>query len=367
VGIVLMSALGDVTLGLPVAMAIRRAHPTVHLTWIVQRGPDALLHGHPAVDELVHFDRRGGIGAYRDVARRLAQRPFDVLLDLQVAIKAGLVTRLARAAEKWGIDRGRSRDGNWLFTTHHVPPRPRRHMADQFLEFLAPLGIAAEPVAYGLSPTAAARDAAGAYVAEAASRELVAVVVASSAAMKNWDATRLGAACVALVRDFGLLPVLCGGPSDAEREAAAEILRVARASLAPSDLPVDALGSGIPNLLGILERAALVISPDTGPLHMAVALRRPVIGLYGATNPLWVGPYRWCPSLVVDAWHDPGEPRHSSRAKRPGRMARITVEQVLEKVAAWRAGAPLEAPAAAPLEGLMEAPRGSAPAPVSGR
>lgn len=337
VGIVLMSALGDVTLGLPVAMALRRAWPTTHVTWIAQRGPDALLRGHPAVDEVVLFDRHGGLAAYHDIRARLAPLRFDLLLDLQVAIKAGLVTWLARADEKWGIDRARSRDLNWLFTTRRVPPQPRRHMADQFLEFLAPLGVAAEPLAWGLAPGEGAREVARRLTERAATRELAAIVVASSAAAKNWDADRLAEVCIALVREHGLLPVLCGGPSAMERAAADVILHATRAALAPSDQPIDALDSGIPNLLGLLERAAVVISPDTGPLHMAVAMARPVIGLYGATNPLWVGPYRAYGDLLIDAYHDPGEVPVSSSVKRPGRMARITVAQVLDRVATWRA------------------------------
>jgi heptosyltransferase I len=98
----------------------------------------------------------------------------------------------------------------------------------------------------------------------------------------------------------------------------------------------SALGSGLRNLVGILDGAALVLSPDTGPLHMTVALDRPVISLMGYTNPKRVGPYRRYHDLLVDAYGDPGEAYPLSMTNRPGRMSRIAVRDVLDKVELWR-------------------------------
>jgi heptosyltransferase I len=358
IGIVLMSALGDVTLGLPVACAIKRAAPRTRVTWIAQPGPLSLLAGHPCVDEVVPFDRHGGLAAYRTMRTTLATRPFDVVLDLQPALKAGLVTACARAARKIGIDRRRSQDANWLFTTERVPPRARAHLADQFLEFLAPIGVPVSTIEYGLTPSQAARQAVN-IAAGDESRPLVTVVVASSKPMKNWAPERLAALCIALVAEFGLRPVLVGADTPVEREATAVIMRQASAALPPDDRPLLAMGCGIPNLLAWLERSALVVSPDSGPLHLAVALDRPVIGLYGATNPLWVGPFRRFDDLLVDRYHAVGESPRSTSAKRPGRMDHITVADVLDRVARWRthyAGRAARPPAGA-ADGLLSRPR----------
>jgi heptosyltransferase I len=327
VAIVLMSALGDVTFGLPLATAIRRARPDVHLTWIVQRGPDELLVGHPAVNELVHFDRKGGVAAYLDIRRRLATRPFDVVLDLQTALKAGLVTAFARAPIKWGIDRSRARDANTWFTTHQLPPAPRRHMVDQFLEFAAVLGVGPEPLDYGLRPSDAARVYANGTLP--GDEPCVALVLASSAAHKNWFPERWAEVAEHLVRERRMRVVLVGGTSEVERSAASAITARVGASA------INALGSGVGNAIGLLERAALVIAPDTGPLHMAVALGRPVIGLYGSTNPKWVGPYRQPTWSTIDAYGDVGEDYPSTTARREGRMARVTVAAVRDAVAQW--------------------------------
>lgn len=323
VGIVLMSALGDVTLGLPVATSLKRARPDVTIRWVAQRGPDAIVRGHPAVDEVIPFDRHGGWRAYADVRRRLAEAPVDVVLDLQVAIKAGLVTALWPAAEKWGVDRARARDANWLFTNRKLAPEPRRHMADQFLEFARALGADPEPLDYGLAPSAAAIAWRGTAIGAA---PYAVLVLASSAAHKNWFADRWAAVARHLVRERGLRIVLAGATSDLERETAEHI------AAAVGDGVVSALGSGIENLVGLLAGARLVVSPDTGPLHMAVALGRPVIGLYGSTNPRWVGPYRSDPALLVDRYGEPGEPYASSPTRRPGRMSLVTVDDVLQRV-----------------------------------
>jgi heptosyltransferase I len=101
-------------------------------------------------------------------------------------------------------------------------------------------------------------------------------------------------------------------------------------------IAISALGSGLRPLVGILDGSALVLSPDTGPLHMAVALDRPVVSLMGYTNPKRTGPYRRFHDLIVDAYGDPGEVYPVSIETRRGRMPRITVDDVLAKVARWR-------------------------------
>jgi heptosyltransferase I len=100
--------------------------------------------------------------------------------------------------------------------------------------------------------------------------------------------------------------------------------------------PHSALGSGLRHLVGILDGSALVLSPDTGPLHMAVALDRPVVSLLGYTNPKRTGPYRKFHDLIIDAYGDEGEAYPITMENRPDRMARIGVRDVLDRVERWR-------------------------------
>jgi heptosyltransferase I len=134
----------------------------------------------------------------------------------------------------------------------------------------------------------------------------------------------------ALRFEFDLEPVLVGGLST--REVHAERLIRERARHAPT----SALGSGLRNLVGILDGSALVLAPDTGPLHMAVALDRPVISLMGYTNPKRTGPYRRYHDLIVDAYGNPGEDYPVSMENRDDRMPRISVRDVLDRVERWQ-------------------------------
>ena len=329
VGIVMMSAVGDAVHVLPVINAIKRERPASHVTWILQPGPATLVRGHPAVDEILLFDRARGAAAYRDLRRQLETRPFDVVLALQVYFKAGLVTSMTRAPVKLGFDRARARDLNWLFTTHRIPAAPMQHVQDQYLEFLRPLAIEPEPIEWRLGPWPEERAWQRDFFAPM-TRPVASIVVATSKPEKDWAPERWAEVCDALWHDFGLQPVLVGGRST--RELAAEQVIRSRARVSP----VSALGSGLRRLVSIIDGSALVLSPDTGPLHMTVALDRPVVSLIAYSNPKRVGPYRKFRDLMIDAYGDPGEDYAVSMENRPGRMPRITVRQLLEKVERWQ-------------------------------
>jgi heptosyltransferase I len=329
IGIVMMSAVGDAVHVLPLLTALKRHTPGVHVTWVLQPGAASLVRGHWAVDEIVEFNRSLGWRAYPAVRRELAQRPFDVVLALQVYFKAGLVTSFTRAPVKLGFDRTRARDLNWLFTTDRIPPRVGQHVQDQYFEFLEALHVPHDPVQWDLGPWEHERPWQLEFLSRF-DRPIAPIVVGTSKPEKDWLPERWAEVSDALYGDFGLQPVLVGGRS--ERELAAERVILDRARVPV----VSALGSGLRNLVGILDGAALVLSPDTGPLHMTVALNRPVIALMGYTNPKRVGPYRRFHDLLIDAYGDPGEDYPISMENRPGRMPRITVRDVLDRVERWR-------------------------------
>ncbi len=326
--LVMLSAVGDAVHALPVVTALKRHDPRAHLTWVLQTGPATLVRGHPDVDEIVLFDRTRGWRGFLDVRRQLGGRRFDLVLDLQVYFKGSVVTALARSPVKLGFDRARARDYNWLVTTHRIPPHPPQHVQDQYFEFLREIGVRPEPVEWKLGPWPRER----AWQAEffrSFDRPVASLVIGTSHAEKEWLPERWAALCDALYTDFGVQPVLVGGRSPRELDTEGRILERAGAPV------VSTLGVPLRELVSILDGSALVVSLDTGPLHMSVALGRPVIALMGYNNPKRVGPYRAFRDLVVDAYGDLGEEYPVSIAHRLGRMSRITVEQVLEKVEIW--------------------------------
>ena len=319
-----MSAIGDAVHTLPVVNSLRAAAPDSRITWVIQPGPHGLVANHPAVDEFVLFDRKQGWRAYRDVARATAGERFDLVIALQVYFKAGLVTKILRSPRKLGFDRARARDANWLFTTERIAPRGQRHVQDQYFEFLEHLGVP-PLLEWRLGPTDEERARyAGALPGDA--RPTVAFVVGTSKPAKEWPAARYAALADRLAA-MGVRTVLVGGRSPRE-VAAAEAIRAAAAHP-----PLDLLEWDLRKLVYLLDRMDVLVSPDTGPLHMGVALGTPTVALMGYTNPKRVGPYRRFHDLMIDAYGDPGEDYAVTAEYRPGRMERITPEEVAAKVA----------------------------------
>lgn len=327
--IMMLSAIGDAVHVLPVANALKRHWPETRITWVIQPVPHLLVRDHPAIDRFLLFRRRRGLDAwegFRDLARQYPQQPFDLLLALQVYFKAGILTGLAPARVKLGFDRERARDLNWLFTNERIPFHGQHHVQDQYLEFLEHLGVNPHPVTWDIRLTPDERMAQRRFLDEMG-RPVCAVVVGTSKRAKNWSPEGYARVLEALESDFGLRPVLVGGPSPVERELADGILALTRATTV-----VDTLGDDLRRLVWTVDGSALVISPDTGPLHIARALETPVVGLYGYTNPKRTGPWRRFQDLVVDGYAAfPGEAYPVSPEYRDG-MKRVTVEAVLDKV-----------------------------------
>jgi heptosyltransferase I len=296
---------------------------------VLQPGPAALVRGHRSVDEIIVFDRARGLAAFADVRAELAKHRFDLVMNLQVYFKAGIVTALTNAEVRLGFDRARARDFNWLFTNRKIPASPVQHVQDQYFEFLAALGVSPEPVEWDLGPWPHEREWQRGFKSSI-DRPIASIVVSTSKPEKDWIPERWVEVVDALHEQYGMRVVLVGAKS--ERELAAERIVMERARHEPR----SELGSGLRNLVSILDASALVLSPDTGPLHMAVALNRPVISLIGYTNPKRTGPYRRFQDLIIDAYGDPGENYPISMENRPGRMKLIETRQVLEKVALWK-------------------------------
>lgn len=311
--VVRLSSIGDSVHVLPVIASIRAAWPDVHLTWVIQPVPYELMRGRPDVDEFVLFNRRSPIRGLLDVRRATGDRRFDIVLVPHVSFKAGLVAASLRSPRKIGFDRDRAPELHWLFTRERIEPRPPGHVQDEYLEFVEHLGI--EPRRrwdFHLTPAElAARDA----ILDPLDAPALAVSLHSSRSEKNWPVQRYARVLEFAEHELGLRPVLVGSASSAERAAAAEVMRLTRAN------PVNALANDLRHLTALLDGCALALAPDTGPLHVAVALGTPTIGLYGSTDPRRVGPYRRFTDLTIDRFET-----------RPGGMLRISVEDVVEKL-----------------------------------
>jgi len=225
--IVMMSAIGDAVHVLPVINALKRANPRTRITWILQPGPAALVRGHRSVDEIVVFDRARGIRAFTDVRSAMSKRRFDLVINLQVYFKAGIVTASTHAPIKLGFDRARARDLNWVFTNRKIPAHPIQHVQDQYFEFLTALGVSPEPVEWDLGPWPKERQWQRDFVASI-DRPIASIVVATSKPEKDWLPERWAEVSDALHEKFGMQVVLVGGRTERELNAERIVLERAR-------------------------------------------------------------------------------------------------------------------------------------------
>ena len=331
IAIVLLSAIGDMVHAFPLVASLKAAAPRARIEWIVQPVPSQLARHHPGVDRVWLFERARGWRAYQNLRRALQGQRFDLAIDLQVYAKASLITAMLDAERKLGFDRARARELNWVVTTERLPAHPPSHVLDQYMEFADYLG-APRRYEWPLFLTPDEREAQGRFLAGLAA-PMAALVVGTSKPAKDWPPERWARLAEGLHDAWGYEVVLVGGPAPAERAAAAEVVRRARCPVR------DELRQSVRELLWLLDGSAVVVSPDTGPYHMAVALGVPAVGLYAYLDPARVGPSHRVLELVVDAWREPGERWHPPRfhGQRAGRMVRIAVEDILEKVALARA------------------------------
>jgi heptosyltransferase I len=334
--LVLLSGIGDVVHGLPLVNALKRDDPDRRITWIVERTPSELLQPHPSVDEVIHFDRRRGFGDVLRLRRALLGRAFDVVLDAGIYFKTAIPTFLACAPHKVGYGRDRAGDLVWLFHSDRLPPRGPRHRQEMYLELVEYLGIDTQPLEWRISITDEEREAQRRFFDELGADRVAGVVTTSAMPPKDWPPARFARLATRLQRDLGFRVVLLGGPGDREGERARSVAAGTEAEV------VWALGPDLRRMVHLIDGCHLLIAPDTGPLHIARALQKPVIGLYGHTDPRRAGPYGMYEDLVVDRYNFDAEGVpysgavrrvHPARAGGRGgaRMELIEVDDVIRK------------------------------------
>lgn len=292
-----LSAVGDVCHTVAAVRALQQRFPTTRLTWIVGRLEHTLIGDLPGV-EFIIYDKRGGFKAWRALRTSLADRRFDVLLQMQAALRASLVALAIPARIRLGFDHARAKDGQWLFTDAQIPARPREHALEALLGFAAALGAPCVTPRWDIPIPATAQQFAREHVPSGP--YLVISPCSSQRAnnFRNWRAERY-AAVIDHAAARGLATVLTGGPTPLERVYGAAISAGARAPV------VDLIGrTDLKQLLAVLAGARAVVCPDSGPAHMADAVGTPVVGLYATSNPDRTGPYgsrRWCADRYPDA------------------------------------------------------------------
>lgn len=277
-----LSALGDVSHMIPVVRTLQTELPDCKITWIIGKLEAELVKNINNI-ELIIFDKSRGSKAYIDLYKTLQGRKFDVLLHMQVALRASIASLAIRAKRRIGFDRARARDLQWLFSNESIAPVTGQHVIDGFFEFLKAIGIQQRHLEWNLPIDSAATEYADKIFD--GKRTLI-INPSASAEARNWSVEGYAAIADYAIEKYKLQVILTGGPAASERELGEKVEQAVKHPIK------NIIGqTSIQQMLAVLKQALLLVAPDTGPAHMATAVDTPVIGLYATMNPRRTGPY----------------------------------------------------------------------------
>lgn len=333
--LVRLSALGDVTLMLPVVRTLQHFWPETKISWLIGRGAFCLLEGLTGVEFIV-IDKPGSITDYKNLRQLFKKRQFDVLLATQASLRTNLIYLLINAKLKLGFDRQRARDGQWLVTQQRIPFK-QQHLMDGFFSFIETLGLHEKLIRWDLPLGEVDHQWAETIIREfAVAQPLIAINPGASKKERNWSAAHYASVIKQAQVRWQACFVLTGSDSKVEQQLAQDIMT----SLADHKV-MNLVGKTTPKqLAALLQRVRLLIAPDTGPVHIAVAMGTPVIGLYAVAPPELSGPYLF-QHLVINYYpeasktilgKDPATSKWGTRIHQGKPMALIQPDDVIEKL-----------------------------------
>ncbi len=289
------SSPGDIIHALPVLRGLRARYPKAHIAWLVATSFANLLEADSAISEVIPFDRRrfGRLGRSLSVTREfmtfvgtLREKSFDLVIDLQGLFRSGFLAMASGAPVRIGF--AAARELGWMFYTDKIPKSPPdEHAADRNYRIAPLLGFDKRAKDFSICLTDADREHAANLLQEcgvARDCGYAVLVPVTRWETKCWPPDRYGALAKQLRDRHGLTSVLVGGPSD---------ITAAQISVGASESAAHNLcgRTSLRELAALIERASIVITADSTPMHMAVAQNRPLVALFGPTNPRRTGPY----------------------------------------------------------------------------
>lgn len=327
-----LSALGDVCHTLAVVRTLQRAWPETKFTWIIGR-LEAKLLGHIPDIEFIVFDKKAEIAAYRQLKQQLRGRSFDVLLHMQLALRASAIAWMVPAKIKLGFDRKRASELQWLFTNRKIAAKQNQHVLDGLMGFAEHFGIYDRKLEWNVPLSADAEDYAQRVISD--SQPTLIISPCSSHELRNWRAEYYAQVADHAIEQHGMRVLLCGGRSELELNMGRQIeshMKQHADNLIGKDTLLQ--------LLATIKRATVLLSPDSGPTHMATMVGTPVIGLYAATRLVRCGPYlsrQWCTDKFDEAARtllnkNPVDIPWTRKIEVPGVMDLIKPSEVKEKL-----------------------------------
>ena len=293
--IIRLSSIGDVLHATPVAQTLKAALPTCHITWLVGEIPSDLLKSNPYIDELYIWPRerwekhmrRGEFKQAWQIWKKLKDdlqaKNFDVALDVHGLFLSGMIAAASKAPRRIGMKN--TKELNWLFMTEIAPSLPHEvHVIQRYLSVVKPLGIQSADYNMTLQLPDEATTFATNFLRSHGVKEkdtLIVVNPGTTWPSKNWPTQHYATVIEALQHHGHIL--LCGGPG--EQELGKSIIEQCNAPV------INAINqTSLLELAALISKCHVLLTGDTGPLHMGIALNIPTISLFGPTDPQRFGP-----------------------------------------------------------------------------
>lgn len=327
-----LSAIGDVTHVLPVIATLKAHFPNAKITWIIGKLEHKLMAGMHGV-EFILFDKKEGRKAYKEIKNKLKNRSFDVLMQMQYSFRANRLAWKIRAKMRIGFDKKRSRELHGWRLTHRINSVEKQHVLDGFMEFAKVLGVKNCIYRWDITTTQTDREFAQRIISDNTLN--VVISPCSSNTLRNWSVVNYASLCDYLFERYQATIILCGSPVEFEVNFAKKIEKQANCPI------INITGKDtLKQFFALVKRVDLVISPDSGPMHIANAAGTAVVGLHAATTAKRSGAYSNS-HLAVDCFEQAateiiGKPvsqiRWGGQLIQEGVMDLIKLNKVQEKV-----------------------------------
>ncbi len=327
-----LSAIGDVTHVLPVVATLQKAYPKAKITWVIGKFEYKLLKGLKGV-EFILFDKKAGRKGYQQLKQQLDNRVFDVLLHMQISFRANRVAWKIKAKTRIGFDKKRARELHGFRLNKRIQAVEKQHVLDGFMEFVKVMGITDLVFEWNITTSNADEEFVEQFID--AKKKNTIISPCSSKKLRNWSNQNYAKAIDYLCEQYQANVILCGGSSEYEIQTAQEIESLV-------NYPVTNITGKdtLKQLYALMKKVDLVISPDSGPMHIASSARTPVIGLHAATTAKRSGAYNY-QELAVDCFEqaareilkiEPDKIRWGSQVLKEGVMDLVRVDRVKEKI-----------------------------------
>jgi ADP-heptose:LPS heptosyltransferase len=275
--IIKLGALGDVINTLPLVINLRR-HLDARIHWVVEPLSFPIVSAHQSVESTICFNKHSWKQSLPEVLGKIRSRRFDICLDLQRIVKSSLMCMASKSARRIGFDKARCKETTWLFPFERIPASdPTKHMVLQYQDFAEYLGLAGNDIRWDIPVKGAAPFN--------LPQEYIVLNIGATKAANKWTPGGFSSLAVKVMERFRLPCVLTGAGED--KKMAMEIMEKG------GNAVIDLVGkTSVEDLIEVLAGSSAVVSCDTGPMHLGVALGKEVIALFGPANPRRTGPYK---------------------------------------------------------------------------